>query len=128
MCCSSQPCDDSFLTFDKSFRNCEDELNKNIKAIKLNDSRCHNKKQDGDRNFCAISPSLLHSNNLGSNFEKDNSEYESVHGCGSLFCWKTNKLAKQQIKQGTLPVSHRSSHLLFGQRMMSKKGVSGIKK
>ncbi|XXG87034.1 hypothetical protein AAC387_Pa11g1820 [Persea americana] len=99
-----------------SSKHWEDELNHEIKSFKVNDSHGHQNQGNKKVNRYPLSPSLLHSNSLAANFDKENMGYESGPGCNGLICWKTTKPYKGKVKQGT-PIrsqKHRS-FLWFGQ-------------
>ncbi|KAL3635205.1 hypothetical protein CASFOL_019752 [Castilleja foliolosa] len=69
----------------------EDELNREIKALKIND-QIFAKRID----HYSISPSLLHNSSFAS---RDNMGYESgsgAAGCGALFCWNNSKPEKSR--------------------------------
>ncbi|XP_011087602.1 protein STICHEL [Sesamum indicum] len=73
----------------------EDELNHEIKALKINDGMAHQKDQTVNRlDQCPISPSLLHNSSIAGNFSKDNMGYESgsgAGGCSGMFCWNNSR-------------------------------------
>ncbi|KAL0384672.1 UNVERIFIED_CONTAM: protein STICHEL [Sesamum radiatum] len=73
----------------------EDELNHEIKALKINDGMAHQKDQTVNRlEQCPISPSLLHNSSIAGNFTKDNMGYESgsgAGGCSGMFCWNNSR-------------------------------------
>ncbi|KAJ0977198.1 hypothetical protein J5N97_012672 [Dioscorea zingiberensis] len=105
-----------------SSKHWEDELNEQIKALKICDSRVHyNEKVSGRVDCSVISPSLLHSNSLAANFDKENLGYDSGSGCNALFCWNTRKPRNAKVKQRAHVRSQRTSRLsLFGQCGKSK--------
>uniref|UniRef100_A0A1D1YW96 DNA polymerase III subunit gamma/tau n=1 Tax=Anthurium amnicola TaxID=1678845 RepID=A0A1D1YW96_9ARAE len=95
-----------------SSKHWEDELNNEIKALKISDTHSHHKEHFGVR-VGAISPSLLHRTSFAASFDKDNLEYESGPGCNGLLCWKTGRRYKGKVKQRTR--SERAGRLLpFG--------------
>ncbi|KAH7681350.1 hypothetical protein IHE45_05G052600 [Dioscorea alata] len=105
-----------------SSKHWEDELNQQIKSLKISDSRLHyNEKISGTIDCSAISPSLLHSNSVAANFDKENLGYDSGSGCNALFCWNTRKPRNVKVKQAAHLRSQRTSRLsLFGQCGKSK--------
>ncbi|KAL7082292.1 hypothetical protein ACP275_14G090200 [Erythranthe tilingii] len=93
----------------------EDELNREIKALKINDRITPQKDQiiaKRSADHFPMSPSLLHNSSFASNFSKDNIGYESgsgAAGCSGLFCWNNSKPHKRaKAKQGT-PLRARKS-------------------
>ncbi|KAL0917685.1 hypothetical protein M5K25_012765 [Dendrobium thyrsiflorum] len=119
---SSQLYCDPLIANDKPSRHWDDEPNHEIKAPETNDLLVLHKAENGDdKNRCAISPSILHSNSFSTNFDKQNSEYESGPGCNGLFCWKSNRPHGRQVKQGTNLSSFKTHHM-FGKRVKSKTG------
>ncbi|XP_010930355.1 protein STICHEL [Elaeis guineensis] len=126
--CQNQ--DQSSAALGMSSEHWEDELNQEIKALKIGNTQGHNKDQFVGRvNQHAISPSLLHSNNYTANFDGENLGYESGSGCNGLFCWKTHKPHRGKVKQGTHVRSQKISRLsLFGQCGKSRSTESRFKK
>ncbi|XP_051135254.1 protein STICHEL-like [Andrographis paniculata] len=84
----------------------EDELNREIKALRVNDgSSVQDEQIVKTIDHYPISPSLLHSSNTASNLNlaKDNMGYESGSGgggggCGAMFCWRRNRVRKRGRK------------------------------
>ncbi|KAK1276375.1 hypothetical protein QJS04_geneDACA016774 [Acorus gramineus] len=76
-----------------SSRHWEDELNDEIKTLKMN--------RDGIRTAAhhPMSPSLLHSNSFAINLNQDNLGYESGPSCNGLLCWKTRKANAGNIRR-----------------------------
>ncbi|KAK6119106.1 hypothetical protein DH2020_047149 [Rehmannia glutinosa] len=87
---------ESMKSVDVPLHNWEDEVNHEIKALKINDGMTNQKGQIVKRtDRCPISPSLLHNSSSVSNFSKDNIGYESgsgARGCSGMFCWSNSKL------------------------------------
>ncbi|XP_077231606.1 protein STICHEL-like [Tasmannia lanceolata] len=109
----------------------EDELNSEIKALKLNDRQSQQKDQSSKRvDHNAMSPSLLHSNSLAAKFDKKNLGYESGPGCNGLLCWKTRKPPYTgKVKQGTRVRSHKPGRFLwFGHCGKSKASDKRIRR
>ncbi|PSS29098.1 Protein STICHEL like [Actinidia chinensis var. chinensis] len=84
----------------------EDELNHEIKVLKINDGKAAQMDQIGKRiDHCPISPSLLHDSSFMGNFSKESMGYESgsgAGGCSGLFCWNNGKPHRRaKDKQGT---------------------------
>ncbi|PKA54579.1 hypothetical protein AXF42_Ash000414 [Apostasia shenzhenica] len=115
---SNRLTDDRSMALNRPSKHWGDELDHEIKIVKISDIHGHRKTQVcEDRDHC-VSPSLLHSNIYGISFDKENSEYESGPGCSGFFCWKTKKLHKQQLKHRAHPRYQKARNiLLFGQRM-----------
>ncbi|KAK6159764.1 hypothetical protein DH2020_003145 [Rehmannia glutinosa] len=86
---------ESMKSVDVPLHNWEDEVNHEIKALKINDGMTNQKGQIVKRtDRCPISPSLLHNSSSVSNFSKDNMGYESgsgARGCSGMFCWSNSK-------------------------------------
>ncbi|CAA0814094.1 Protein STICHEL [Striga hermonthica] len=110
----------------------EDELNREIKALKVNEGMVSpHKDQIVARrvDHYPISPSFLHN----SSFTRDNMGYESGPGgagCGGMFCWnnsrteRSRKVLQNQTKPGTPPLpGHKSSRFSwFGECAKSRRG------
>lgn len=99
---------------DLSSQHWEDELNHEMKILKINDRKAVQKDQVGKRvDHCPISPSLLHDSIYMGNFGKESTGYESgsgAGGCGGLFCWTNTKPQKRvKVKQGAPVRAHRSA-------------------
>lgn len=98
----------------------DDELNHEIKALKVIDRKAHQKDQIGKRiDHHPISPSLLHQSGFATNLSKDYQGYESgpgTAGCNMLFCWNTRHPRKGKGNQGTLVRSRKVGRFLcFGE-------------
>ncbi|OVA15476.1 DNA polymerase III [Macleaya cordata] len=122
----------SIISMELSSQKWEDELNHELKSLKINDGRGHH-DQSGKRveNY-PMSPSLLHDRSSAGNFNNENLGYESgqAPGCNGLICWKKTKpYNKGKVKQGT-PIRSRKSRnfLLFGECMKTKKTDRRFKK
>ncbi|KAL6560664.1 hypothetical protein OROGR_004223 [Orobanche gracilis] len=81
-----------------SVEHLEDELNGEIKALKVSDGTMGTREGQivGRRvDHLPISPSLLHNSSFVSNFSRDhNMGYESgsgAAGCGRMFCWNNSR-------------------------------------
>ncbi|KAL6964514.1 hypothetical protein U1Q18_035565 [Sarracenia purpurea var. burkii] len=90
----------STKSMDLSSQHWEDELNHEIKLLKINDGKAVQKDQIGKRiiDHCPISPSLLHDSRVMGNFSKDSMGYESgsgTGGCSAIFCWNNAKPRKR---------------------------------
>ncbi|XP_058097515.1 protein STICHEL [Magnolia sinica] len=112
----------SVMELDVSSKHWEDEVDHEIKSLEVYDNRCDQKDPSGRRvGHYPMSPSLLHSNSLKTNFDKENLGYESGPGCNGLLCWKTTKPSKVNVKQVTHTRSHKPRcYLWFGQCGKSK--------
>ncbi|OAY31856.1 protein STICHEL [Manihot esculenta] len=107
----------------------EDELNHELKILKMEDQRMVHKDQTGRRADCyPISPSLLHDSNFVGNPIKESLGYESSSaggGCSGLFCWNANKARKPKGKGTPVRPRSRSGRLsLFGECGKHKKTES----
>ncbi|KAK4476795.1 hypothetical protein RD792_015955 [Penstemon davidsonii] len=107
----------------------EDELNREIKALKISDGMATQKEQIIN-NHCPISPSLLHNTSFASNFSKDNLGYESgpgAAGCSGMFCWNNTRPQRRtrKAKHGT-PIRARKSGRFswFGECAKSRRADS----
>ncbi|KAG5525693.1 hypothetical protein RHGRI_032105 [Rhododendron griersonianum] len=111
---------------DLSSQNWEDELNREMKILKINDRKAVQKDQIGKRvDHCPISPSLLHDSTYVGSFSKESMGYESgsgAGGCSGLFCWNNTKPQKKvKVKQGAPVRAHRSARFSwFGECARSK--------
>ncbi|XP_058089954.1 protein STICHEL-like [Magnolia sinica] len=111
----------SVMALAVSSKHWEDELNHDIKALKINQGQDQVDQSTKRADHYAMSPSLLHSNSFVASFDKENLGYESGPGCNGLLCWKTTKPYKGKVNQGTPIRSHKPGRLLwFGQRGKSK--------
>ncbi|KAJ0078129.1 hypothetical protein Patl1_36655 [Pistacia atlantica] len=111
----------------------EDELNQELKALKLEDERVLQKDQNGKRSdHYPMSPSLLHDSSFMGNFSKESLGYESgsaAGGCSGLFCWNNGKPYKRGKVKGT-PVRARKGgrFSLFGECAKGKKSESRLRR
>ncbi|KAL5704791.1 hypothetical protein ACHQM5_023167 [Ranunculus cassubicifolius] len=109
----------SHQTEQVSSRKWEDELNREIKALKINDTRSRQK------DHYPMSPSLLHNRGSAVNGNKDNLGYESganAGSCGGLLCWTTKPNKKGKVKPGTPIRLHKKRQFsCFGQCGKTKK-------
>ncbi|XP_038975653.1 protein STICHEL-like isoform X2 [Phoenix dactylifera] len=101
---------------DMSLKQWENELNNEIRTLKISYTQGHQEEQFvGSVNHYAISPSLLHSNGYNTNFDRENLGYESGPGCNGLFCWKTRTPQGGKVRQGTRVRSQKTCRLsLYG--------------
>ncbi|KAJ9141440.1 hypothetical protein P3X46_031978 [Hevea brasiliensis] len=107
----------------------EDELNHELKVLKMEDQRVVHKDQIGKRADCyTISPSLLHDSNFVGNPNKESLGYESSSasgGCSGLFCWNANKSHKPKAEETPVCSRRRGGRLsLFGECGKHKKADS----
>ncbi|KAI4298893.1 hypothetical protein L6164_032406 [Bauhinia variegata] len=107
----------------------EDELNHELKVLKVKNGRVLQKDQDGRRaDRYPMSPSLLHDSSLATNPIKDNLGYESGTGrggCSGFLCWKNSKRRRVQVK-GTPVRARKVGHFpLFGECGKSMKKETG---
>ncbi|XP_022929429.1 protein STICHEL [Cucurbita moschata] len=97
----------------------EDELNRELKVLKVNDDMIAQKEQVGrlvDR--YAISPSILHDGSMVANSNKDNLGYESssaAGGCSGMFCWNNSKPHKRGKVRTNHVRSRNGRFSLFGE-------------
>ncbi|CBI29623.3 unnamed protein product, partial [Vitis vinifera] len=113
----------------------EDELNHEIKVLKINDRRALQKDPVGKRvDHYPISPSSLHDSSFVANFNKESMGYESGTGsvgCNSFFCWNNDKPPKRgKIKQRPplpSPKVGRGRFPCFGECGKSRKTDSRFK-
>ncbi|CAK9177829.1 unnamed protein product [Ilex paraguariensis] len=121
---------ESMNSMDLSSKNWQDELNHEVKLLKINDARCLQKDQLGQRtNHYPMSPSLLHDSGFVANLSKENMGYESGTGdggCSGLFCWNNARHNKRgKLQQGTPVHSHKSGRFLwFGECAKPRKMAS----
>ncbi|KAI3448389.1 hypothetical protein Pfo_005054 [Paulownia fortunei] len=97
---------ESMNSADVPLQHWEDELNHEIKALKINDGMAPQKDHIAKRiDHYPISPSLLHNSSFASNFSKDNMGYESgsgAAGCSGMLCWNNTRPPRGgKAKQGT---------------------------
>ncbi|KAG9457117.1 hypothetical protein H6P81_001625 [Aristolochia fimbriata] len=112
----------SMMALTVSSKNWEDDMNNEMKTLKVNGSRVQQKEQSTKRvDHYPMSPSLLHTGSFAANLDNETMGYESGPGCNGLFCWKTSRTQTGKVKQGTRVRSHKSAHFsLFGQCRKSK--------
>ncbi|XP_044489663.1 protein STICHEL [Mangifera indica] len=111
----------------------EDQLNQELRALKLEDERVLQKDQNGKRgDHYPMSPSLLHESNFMGNFSKESLGYESgsaAGGCSGLFCWNNGKTHKRGKVKGTLVRARKSGRFsLFGDCAKGKKSESRLRR
>ncbi|KAL2477658.1 Protein STICHEL [Forsythia ovata] len=106
---------ESLTSIDFPLQHLEDELNREIKALKINE-RTESQTDDVKRiSPYPISPSLLHNSSFATNFSKDSMGYESGlggGGCSGLLCWnksrpQTRDQTREKVKQRTRTPTHR---------------------
>ncbi|KAF7801263.1 protein STICHEL [Senna tora] len=104
----------------------EDDINGEVKVLKVKNARVQQKDQIGRRVDCyPMSPSLLHDSSLATNSIKDSLGYESssgARGCSGFLCWNHSK-RRRVIKVKGTPVGGRKvgRFSLFGECGKSKK-------
>ncbi|KAL3843620.1 hypothetical protein ACJIZ3_001023 [Penstemon smallii] len=110
----------------ESMNSVEDDLNHEMKALRINDGIAPQTDEIIRRNdHCPISP--MHNNSkFTSNLSKENIGYESGSGggcCSSMFCWnKTKQQRKGKVKQGAhIRARKRGGLSLFGDSSKAKK-------
>lgn len=107
----------------------DDELIHELQVLKNNDAQGYDNKQNGGHaEHVDISPSLLHSNSITGNSDKENQGYESgsASGCNGLLCWNTRKAHKEKE---TVAKPRKIGHLsLFGHRSKPKAPGSRLSK
>ncbi|KAL6514730.1 hypothetical protein OROGR_020309 [Orobanche gracilis] len=117
-----------------SVEHLEDELNCEIKALKVSDEMMGTREGQivGRRvDHLPISPSLLHNSSFVSNFSRDhNMGYESgsgAAGCGRMFCWNNSSPERsRKAKQGGTSLHGNKSGRFswFGECAKSRRGNS----
>ncbi|KAK9167832.1 hypothetical protein Scep_003023 [Stephania cephalantha] len=111
------PCPDQVVSMppESSSQKWDDELNREIKALKISSSKVNQKDPSGqglDR--YQMSPSLLHSRGYPTNVSKENLGYESATsggGCNGCLCWSSKQPNRRKVKQGVPIRSPRRSSL-----------------
>ncbi|KAF4360603.1 hypothetical protein F8388_017629 [Cannabis sativa] len=117
-----------------STRQWEDELNHELKALKVNNGKVLQKEQSGRRvDRCPMSPSLLHDKSILGNSMKENLGYESgsgKRGCSRFFCWNNQKpQSKGRVRGAPIRPPHKSGGFsLFGECGKPKKIESRFKR
>lgn len=118
---------ESMKSMDLTSNHWDDELNHEIKALKVTDRKAQQKDQAGKRiDHHPMSPSLLHQSGFASNLSKDYQGYESgpgTSGCNMLFCWNTRHPRKGKVNQRTAPLPpprKGGRFLCFGECRKSK--------
>ncbi|KAM7252341.1 hypothetical protein ACFE04_024224 [Oxalis oulophora] len=106
----------------------EDELNHELKVLKINDTKTIQKDQIGRRGD--LTPSLLH--DRSSHHAKDKLGYESsstTAGCSGLFCWKNNEPRKREKTKGTVSSSSKTGPFsLFSECAKPKKSGRKVRR
>ncbi|KAL7235577.1 hypothetical protein ACSBR1_018965 [Camellia fascicularis] len=124
---------ESINSMDLTSQRWENELNHEIKILKINDEKAVQKDQIGKRiDHCPISPSLLHDSSFLGNFSKESMGYESgtgAGGCSGLFCWNNTKPDKRaKVKQRTTVRSDKGVRFSwFGECAKPKKTENRIR-
>ncbi|KAK0589663.1 hypothetical protein LWI29_016982 [Acer saccharum] len=124
---------DSVLSSALSSQQWEDELNQELKVLKLNDERFQKDQNGKTADHYPMSPSLLHGTSFMDNFSKENlAGYESgsaTGGCSGLFCWNNTRPPKKGKVKGT-PVRQRKGgrFSLFGECAKAKKSESRLRR
>ncbi|KAL5786876.1 hypothetical protein ACOSP7_003825 [Xanthoceras sorbifolium] len=124
---------DSVLSSGLSSQQWEDELNQELKVLKLNDERFQKDQDSKKGEHYPMSPSLLHDSSFMGNFSKENlAGYESgsaTGGCSGLFCWNNTRPHNRGKVKGT-PVRPRKGgrFSLFGECAKAKKGESRLRR
>ncbi|KAL2513856.1 Protein STICHEL [Forsythia ovata] len=119
---------ESLNSVDFPLQHWEDELNHEIKALKINEAIAPQKDHTVKRNdHYPISPSLLHNSSFASNFNEHNMGYESgsgAGGCSGFFCWNNTRLHRSgKAKQGAPIGVHRSGRISwFGECAKTRTG------
>ncbi|KAK9095752.1 hypothetical protein Sjap_021249 [Stephania japonica] len=108
------PCPDQVVSIppESSSQKWDDELNREIKALKISCSKKDLSGQGLDR--YQMSPSLLHSRGYPTNVSKENLGYESATsggGCNGCLCWSSKQPNRRKVKQGVPIRSPRRSSL-----------------
>ncbi|XP_062095413.1 protein STICHEL isoform X2 [Humulus lupulus] len=118
-----------------SSRQWEDELNHELKALKVNNGKVLQKEQTCRRvDRCPMSPSLLHDTSILGNSMKENLGYESgsgTRGCSRFFCWNNRKpQSKGKVRGAPVRPPHKSGggFSLFGECGKPKKIESRFKR
>ncbi|CAA2991613.1 STICHEL [Olea europaea subsp. europaea] len=107
---------DSLTSIDLPLQHWEDELNREIKALKINEGT-ESQMDDVIKRISPypISPSLLHNSRFATNFSRDNMGYESGlvgGGCSGLFCWNKSKTHRREKVKRYAP-THRCKSRRF---------------
>ncbi|XP_008452189.2 protein STICHEL [Cucumis melo] len=115
-----------------SSRKWEDELNRELKVLKVGDDILAQKEQVGRRaDRYAISPSILHDGSMVGNSNKDNLGYESssaAGGCSGLFCWNNSKPHKRGKVRANHVRSRNGRFSLFGECGKSRNSGSRFRR
>ncbi|WCJ41958.1 AAA-type ATPase family protein [Euphorbia peplus] len=111
----------------------EDELNHELKSLRMEEHGVLHKDQIGKRaDHFPKSPSLLHDSKFVGNLNKESLGYESssaTGGCSGLFCWSANKSLKEKAKSAPVRSRRRSGRIsLFGECGKHKKTESRIRR
>ncbi|XP_011011711.1 PREDICTED: protein STICHEL-like isoform X2 [Populus euphratica] len=107
----------------------EDELNHELKVLKMQDQRVLHKDQIGKMvDYYPMSPSLLHGSSYVANGSKESLGYESSSaggGCSGLFCWNNSRSNRAKAKGTPVGPRGRSGRFsLFGECAKQKKSES----
>ncbi|PKI50269.1 hypothetical protein CRG98_029342 [Punica granatum] len=113
-----------------SSHNWEDELNHDLKVLKITDGKTL-QKDNATKTHYPVSPSLLHDSNFAGTFNMESLVYESTsgnEGCGALFCWNKNRPHKREKAKRTAIRSRRHGRFsLFG-RCVKPKSESRLRR
>ncbi|KAF3440658.1 hypothetical protein FNV43_RR18942 [Rhamnella rubrinervis] len=128
-------CEDQMDSMDPtmlSSRQEEDELNHELKVLKLSNGRVLQDQIGRRADRYPMSPSLLHDTSFVGTSGKDKMGYElgsGTGGCSAFFCWNSTKPVKNVKGRGTPvrpPKGGRFS--LFGECVKSKKKDSRLRR
>ncbi|KAK4766375.1 hypothetical protein SAY87_008017 [Trapa incisa] len=110
-----------------SSKNWEDELNHDLKVLKIAEEKTLQKDNMATTHF-PVSPSLLHDNAFSGTFNMESLVYDSPsgnEGCGKLFCWSSSsRLRRTNSKRAATAIQSRGKgqFSLFGKCTGSKSG------
>ncbi|CAI9770173.1 unnamed protein product [Fraxinus pennsylvanica] len=104
---------DSSTSKDLPLQHWEDKLNREIKALKINEGT-ESQMNDVVKRISPypISPSLLHNSSFAPTFSRDNMGYESSSGlgcCSQLSCWNRSRPCRREKAKQRTPTHQRKS-------------------
>ncbi|XP_030539255.1 protein STICHEL [Rhodamnia argentea] len=121
---------ESVNSTDFSSQHWEDELNHELKVLKIADGRALQKDQVNKSHY-PMSPSLLHDSSFMANFNKESLVYESGsgnEGCGRMFCWNNTRSQRRGKHKRTVTRSRRNGGFSFFSACMKANSESKLRR
>lgn len=120
---------ESVNSTDFSSQHWEDELNHELKVLKIADGKALQKDQVNKSHY-PMSPSLLHDSSFMANFSKESLVYESGsgnEGCGRMLCWNNDRSQRRGKLKRTVMRSRRNGGFSFFSACMKANSESKLR-